>query len=335
MAQEEGTVFHLPKAFHRTISGNRGANLRYVFAQTGCKILLPRSNPEEIQNTNLKFVGDEEQIANAKTLVEEKLGFPLSEEPLSVAKYVLENEEEVMSIVGENGAKLREANAFGCGIQLPRRNAETYAVTVQGTELSIQQCEGLWAGVLGRVLENVAEPDEKLNFKVEKRFTKIAEALFFSAPDARGRDGDDAADLRRFLNLLRSGERTLDICVFTITNNRIADAIDAEWKEGLEVRIISDNDQMDGKGSDVQYLANQGIPVKIDTADGHMHNKFAIIDGELLMNGSFNWTVGAAKANYENVTVSNDKDLVAQYQEYFNEMWEDRDRFVDVNPDDY
>ena len=28
--------------------------------------------------------------------------------------------------------------------------------------------------------------------------------------------------------------------------------------------------------------------------DGHMHHKFAIFDGERLINGSYNWTRGAA-----------------------------------------
>ena len=45
-----------------------------------------------------------------------------------------------------------------------------------------------------------------------------------------------------------------------------------------------------------------------------MHNKFAIIDGKLLINGSFNWTYQATKKNFENVVVTNNESLVNQFQ---------------------
>ncbi len=40
------------------------------------------------------------------------------------------------------------------------------------------------------------------------------------------------------------------------------------------------------------------------------HHKFAIVDGRLLLNGSFNWTRQAVTSNNENVTVLSDAQLV-------------------------
>ena len=48
----------------------------------------------------------------------------------------------------------------------------------------------------------------------------------------------------RLLSVLRSAQRTLDVCVFTITCDEIADALLQAHQRGVRVRIISDNDQV-------------------------------------------------------------------------------------------
>lgn len=51
--------------------------------------------------------------------------------------------------------------------------------------------------------------------------------------------------LCRLLQVLRSAQRTLDVCVFTITCDEIADALLQAHQRGVRVRVISDNDQVD------------------------------------------------------------------------------------------
>ena len=45
---------------------------------------------------------------------------------------------------------------------------------------------------------------------------------------------------------------------------------------------------------------------------------------------SFNWTRGASTANYENVTLSADADLVAAFSSQFEKLWGDSKRFQAV-----
>jgi phosphatidylserine/phosphatidylglycerophosphate/cardiolipin synthase-like enzyme len=54
----------------------------------------------------------------------------------------------------------------------------------------------------------------------------------------------EATGLTRFLSYLTAAQRQLDICVFTLTCNEIADAILAVHKRGVRVRIITDDDQV-------------------------------------------------------------------------------------------
>merc|ERR1711916_169815 len=94
----------------------------------------------------------------------------------------------------------------------------------------------------------------------------VSEALFFTG------DGDVDA-LGRLLDALRSVRTTLDVCV------------------------ITDNDTSVATGSDIGDLREDGIEVRTDDNEFHMHHKFAVLDNTVLVNGSYNWTRGASQKN--------------------------------------
>lgn len=80
-------------------------------------------------------------------------------------------------------------------------------------------------------------------------------------------------------------------------------------------------------GSDIKSLSNEGIPVKVDNTPNHMHHKFMIVDREIILTGSYNWTRSAAMYNQENVLSTNDKILVNKFSEEFNKLWLVCDKF--------
>eukprot|EP00127_Corallochytrium_limacisporum_P004122 Clim_evm67s157 gene=Clim_evmTU67s157 len=127
--------------------------------------------------------------------------------------------------------------------------------------------------------------------------------------------------LTKLLNLLKKAKRSMDICVFNITCNEIADEIEAAHKRGVAVRIVTDDDQMDSQGSDVQALKRKGIPTVHDNSPAHMHNKFVIIDNTIVATGSFNWTRSAVLNNRENILVTSNPQLVKPYIHEFNKLF--------------
>ena len=92
-------------------------------------------------------------------------------------------------------------------------------------------------------------------------------------------------------DLLAFAQQTLDVCVFTITDNDIAASLIQAKKRGVRVRIVSDDEQAKSLGSDVLRLKNDHrVEVYLDNRPSHMHHKFAVVDGKVVVNGSFNWT---------------------------------------------
>ena len=120
--------------------------------------------------------------------------------------------------------------------------------------------------------------------------------------------------------------------------------------------MITDVEQQKGQGSDAERIRQAGIALRYDLEDKyHMHHKvrsrrrrgiamsrpgggtggklrlrpvysacaqFAILDGVVLLNGSFNWTKQASEHNNENVMITNDAGFTAEFQQQFEQLWE-------------
>lgn len=64
----------------------------------------------------------------------------------------------------------------------------------------------------------------------------------------------------------------------------------------------------------ISVKSNQGVSLK-------MHNKFVIIDEELVLTGSYNWAKKSTAENNENVVILSDKSAVQNYTKEFEKLW--------------
>ena len=72
------------------------------------------------------------------------------------------------------------------------------------------------------------------------------------------------------------------------------------------------------------YLANEGIPVRIDSNYAIMHNKFIVVDDVSVETGSFNYTRAAAEKNAENVVYLKDVPVIAdKYKTEWQRLWDE------------
>ena len=53
-----------------------------------------------------------------------------------------------------------------------------------------------------------------------------------------------------------------------------------------------------------------------------MHHKFMLMDGDVLLTGSFNWTRQAIMGNNENILITNYEEVVKAYSGEFERLWE-------------
>lgn len=122
--------------------------------------------------------------------------------------------------------------------------------------------------------------------------------------------------------LIATARRKIDICVFTITDDRLTAAVIDAHRSGVAVRIITDNDKAADLGSDADRLRSAGVGLRIDRTQFHMHHKYAIFDSKILLNGSYNWTRGAAEQNEENFLLLSHPPLIDRYAREFQTLWD-------------
>lgn len=121
---------------------------------------------------------------------------------------------------------------------------------------------------------------------------------------------------------MNDAKTSLDIAVYTITNNTIYPSFAAAVKAGVKVRVLTDRLMSKGNWSKTRDIAAQGIPVKYNPKGIRiMHHKFVVIDGKALITGSFNWTESATKYNIENCIYLDDMVVATEYQDQFNAVW--------------
>lgn len=155
--------------------------------------------------------------------------------------------------------------------------------------------------------------------KIIKTIDNFRQSAVVVVNSAHFSPGDDCR--KKLMDLCQSAKQSLDISVFTISDDRLCAAICAAHVRGVAVRIITDDDKTLDLGSDIEHMIAQGIPVRMDSEPHHMHHKFALIDNHTLVNGSFNWTRSASEKNQENILVTNELGLVAAYQQEFEDLW--------------
>ena len=65
-----------------------------------------------------------------------------------------------------------------------------------------------------------------------------------------------------------------------------------------------------------------GIPIMVEDATGLFHHKFAVIDGKLVITGSYNWSGSVDEQNFEKVVFIECADIAQVYTSEFSQLWE-------------
>lgn len=112
---------------------------------------------------------------------------------------------------------------------------------------------------------------------------------------------------------LDAAKESVLVQAYSFTSAPIAKALTDAHKRGVKVQAILDKSQQTEKYSSATFLRNAGVPTFIDAKHAIAHNKVMVIDGKVVITGSFNFTKAAEESNAENLLVIRDAVLAAKY----------------------
>ncbi len=116
------------------------------------------------------------------------------------------------------------------------------------------------------------------------------------------------------LDALNKAEEKIYVHAYSFTHPDIAAALVVAKKRGVDVQVHMDKNRIAEKYSVFPLFIENAFAVSIQDEPPIAHNKIMIIDEDLVITGSFNWTKNAAK-NEENLNFIRSKELTKVYLE--------------------
>jgi len=113
---------------------------------------------------------------------------------------------------------------------------------------------------------------------------------------------------------------SVHILIYSFTLDSIGDAVLDTYHKGVDVKIVFEKSQV-SQYSEFFRLAAAGVSVRNDTNPGDMHMKVAIIDGYIVLVGSFNWSAAAENQNNEVLLVIKSASLATAIEAQFQRIW--------------
>jgi len=113
---------------------------------------------------------------------------------------------------------------------------------------------------------------------------------------------------------------SIHILIYSFTLDSMDDALVEAYNRGIEIKVVFEKEQI-STYSEYQKLKAAGVLVRNDTNPDLMHDKIMIVDGVIVLTGSFNWSDSAENSNNENLIVINSTYVAAQYEAELWKIW--------------
>jgi phosphatidylserine/phosphatidylglycerophosphate/cardiolipin synthase-like enzyme len=126
--------------------------------------------------------------------------------------------------------------------------------------------------------------------------------------------------------LIQSAASSVVAALYRLSSPKLAAALEAARARDVFIRIcLNDNDHYEENQAAQNTLRSFGIPFRLlhgrSEGPSKMHHKFAVIDWQTVVTGSYNWTLESEERNYESLLVLHERSIVVAYAEEFEALW--------------
>lgn len=149
--------------------------------------------------------------------------------------------------------------------------------------------------------------------------------LYFTTPGAARTmppSGSPGRLDERLTATLDGAQRSIDMAIYDLELDNVADALVRAHRRGVRVRLVTDTDN--AKLAQVERVRKAGVPVVEDNRGPIMHHKFVVLDGEAVWTGSWNFTPKDTFQYDNNAALIRSRDLAENYTAEFEKMFTGR-----------
>ena len=124
------------------------------------------------------------------------------------------------------------------------------------------------------------------------------------------------------LDALRSAQSSIHFMAFSFTRQDFAEALIERAEAGVAVRGVFERRQI-AAGGDAAWnaLTAAGLDVRQDGNKYNLHSKVFIVDQQIVVTGSYNFSRNAEENNDENVLILHNPEIAAAYLAEWEKVW--------------
>jgi len=110
-----------------------------------------------------------------------------------------------------------------------------------------------------------------------------------------------------------SAKKSVFVMAYSFTNQKIKVALFSAFDRGVNIEIILDKENLKNKSSLLFPLHEKGIKIFIDDKHPIAHNKIMLIDNNVLVTGSMNYSKAGDESNAENSLIIKNNPVMQRY----------------------
>lgn len=129
---------------------------------------------------------------------------------------------------------------------------------------------------------------------------------------------------------LNKAKSSIYFTAYQLNRQEIIDALLAAHKHGVKIKMVGDYDERDSLG--YETLRKNNIPIVSGNKQGIQHNKFVIIDKQVLFTGSGNFTDNDFMRSTNHFVKIKSKKIIARYLYEFEQMYGGKFGNKKINP---
>lgn len=123
---------------------------------------------------------------------------------------------------------------------------------------------------------------------------------------------------RRLIELIQNAEQSVYFLAYSFTSDSLADAMLESAQNGVTIAGVFEASQYASNvGTEFDRLREAGLDVRLDGNDRNMHHKIIILDEQIVITGSYNFSSNAETRNDENIVIVHDPALAQLYLSEF------------------
>lgn len=137
--------------------------------------------------------------------------------------------------------------------------------------------------------------------------------VYFTPPSGAGKE---------LVQWIDQARQEVVVQAYGFTHNAIAQALLRAHARGVKVMVLLDQKSQSTNQYVIDLLQGERVPLKYDGRHAIAHNKVMVMDNNLVVTGSFNFTNSADSRNAENLLVLRSEALAARYRANWQTHWD-------------